>query len=81
MLVAADVFERGLRLSLVERGVGLGLVLASSLQGSTTGRKLSRLHVPDFAPRATLNLFTSRVPGGLEPVVAQLVEALQVGAH
>jgi len=74
--IAAEVYERELRLSLIARGVGLGLVTPRFLKLTPLRSKLRVIELSDFAPQITMTMFSSLALGALGGAVASLSAAV-----
>ena len=67
MKVVAQVYERDLRLSLIARGVGLGIATPRTIAASPLRRRLRVVEVAEFSPLSRLTLF---YPESLGPLTA-----------
>jgi DNA-binding transcriptional LysR family regulator len=82
--IAAEVFGHDLQISLVARGVGLGLVPRRQIENSPYRRQLRILNLTDFDLQVTIALLHSGFLGRFAPVIehfqSQIGDALQYDA-
>jgi DNA-binding transcriptional LysR family regulator len=77
--VAVEAFGSELQLSLVARGVGLGVVTPNSLAASTHRKALRIIDVPEYSGGLNVWLVHGALPGRLQRPLSVLREALVEG--